>query len=127
MSRIGLGQWAPVDESVLHVDMRPKVDGIGGGRNISGSFTEYPPMGEHSGAGGTSEHSSFKVSRTSEPKGVAMVLPPIPRTLRGATRSVLPSNVGKVCMGVADAHGDHGEGVAGKRPWGVLASVVIGV
>mmetsp|Transcript_80663 Transcript_80663/g.260691 ORF Transcript_80663/g.260691 Transcript_80663/m.260691 type:complete len:281 (-) Transcript_80663:1139-1981(-) len=108
-------------------DMRPEVDGVGGSRNIGSSFTEQPTMGVCSGGGGISEHSSNKVWRTSEPKGVAMVLPPLPRTLRGVVRRVLPRSIGKVWMGVADAHGDHGEGVAGKRPEGVLASVVIGV
>mmetsp|Transcript_15368 Transcript_15368/g.39662 ORF Transcript_15368/g.39662 Transcript_15368/m.39662 type:complete len:207 (+) Transcript_15368:382-1002(+) len=105
-------------------DMRPEVDGVGGSRNIG---TEQPTMGECSGGGAISEHSSIKVWRTSEPKGVAMVLPPLPRTLRGLVRRVLPSSIGKVWMGVADTHGDHGEGVAGKRPEGVLAIVVIGV
>mmetsp|Transcript_93679 Transcript_93679/g.244435 ORF Transcript_93679/g.244435 Transcript_93679/m.244435 type:complete len:278 (+) Transcript_93679:368-1201(+) len=105
-------------------DMRPEVDGVGGSRNIG---TEQPTMGESSGGGGISEHSSIKVWRTSEPKGVAMVLPPLPRTLSGVVRRVLPNSIGKVWMGVADTHGDHGEGVAGKRPEGVLAIVVIGV
>mmetsp|Transcript_92378 Transcript_92378/g.264774 ORF Transcript_92378/g.264774 Transcript_92378/m.264774 type:complete len:230 (+) Transcript_92378:495-1184(+) len=114
-------------------DMTPKVDGVGGSRNMGSSFLSHATnLGECVGGSGKLSSSSCSVSRASKAVGEAhgttapfwgplRLSPRLPRRLLGVVRDRgLPSSrVGSGCpcsSGCAGiAQGDHGEGVSGKN------------